>query len=76
MTISRFRAAPRQGHLDRLKRMYRYLRKYASTAIRVRVEEPDFSELLDQEFDWCETVYGKVEELLQEIFQPRYKQFW
>jgi hypothetical protein len=64
MTMSRFRAAPKQGHLDRLKWMYGYLRKYANAAIRVRVEEPDFSELPDQEFDWCETLYGKVEELL------------
>ena len=64
MTMSRFRAAPRQGHLDRLKHMYGYLRKYASAAIRVRVSEPDFSDLPEQEFDWCETVYGKVEELL------------
>jgi hypothetical protein len=64
MTMSRFRAAPRQGQLDRLKRMYGYLRKYASAAICVRVEEPDFSELTDQEFDWCKTLYGKVEELL------------
>jgi hypothetical protein len=30
----------------------------------IRLEEPDFSELPDQEFDWCETVYGKVEDLL------------
>jgi hypothetical protein len=35
-----------------------------STSIRVHIEEPDFSELPDQEFDWCETVYGRVEELL------------
>jgi hypothetical protein len=35
--------APRQGHLDRLKQMDGYLRKYASAAIRVRMEEPDFS---------------------------------
>jgi hypothetical protein len=62
MIMSRFRVAPRQGHLDRMKWMYRYLRKYASAFICV--EEPDFSELPDQEFDWCETVYGKVEELL------------
>jgi hypothetical protein len=33
MTMSQFRAAPRQGHLDRLKRMYGYLRKVASAAI-------------------------------------------
>jgi hypothetical protein len=63
-TISRFSAAPRQGHLERLKRMYGYLRKYASAAICVRIEEPDFSELPDHEFYWCETVYGKVKELL------------
>jgi hypothetical protein len=56
MTMSRFRAAPRQGRLDILKRMYGYLRKYVSVDIRVCVEEPDFSELPDQEFDWCETV--------------------
>jgi hypothetical protein len=56
MTMSWFRAAPRQGPLDRLKRMYGYLRRYASAAIHVCVEEPDFSELPDQEFDWCETV--------------------
>jgi hypothetical protein len=48
MTMSRFRAAPREVHLDRLKRMYVYLWKYASPAIRVCVEKPDFSELPDQ----------------------------
>jgi hypothetical protein len=64
MTMSRFRTTPRQGHLDRLKRMYGYLRKFASAAIRVKVLEPDFNELPEQEFDWCQSVYGKVEELL------------
>ena len=64
MTMSRFRVAPRQGHLDRLKRIYGYLRKFSSAAIRVRVAEPDFSELPDQEFDWCYSVYGNVEEVL------------
>jgi hypothetical protein len=64
MTMSRFRVAPRKGHLDRLKRMYGYLRKFSSAAIRVRILEPDLSSLPEQEFDWCHTVYGKVEELL------------
>jgi hypothetical protein len=63
-TMSRFRVAPRKGHLDRLKRMYGYLRKFSSAAIRVRILEPDLSSLPEQEFDWCHTVYGKVEELL------------
>jgi hypothetical protein len=38
MTMSRFRAAPRQGHLDQLKWMYRYLRRYASAVVHARVE--------------------------------------
>jgi hypothetical protein len=30
----------------------------------VKVLEPDFNELSEQEFEWCQSVYGKVEELL------------
>jgi Reverse transcriptase (RNA-dependent DNA polymerase) len=51
MTMSRFRAAPRLGHLNRLKRMYGYLKKFGSAAIRVRLLEPDFGELPEQNFD-------------------------
>jgi hypothetical protein len=64
MTMSRFRVAPRKGHLDRLKHIYGYLKKFSSAAIRVRTGVPDFSELPDQDFDWCYTVYGTVQELL------------
>ena len=63
MTMSRFRSAPRKGHLDRLKRIYGYLRKFSSAAIRIRVNEPDLNDLPDQDFDWCYSVYGKVKEL-------------
>jgi hypothetical protein len=71
MTMSRFRVAPRKGHLERLKRMYGYLRKFQSAAIRVRTEEPDFSALPDQEFDWCHSVYGNVtEEVPKDIPKP------
>jgi hypothetical protein len=48
MTMSRFHAAPRLGHLTRLKRMYGYLKKFVSAAIRVRLWEPDLGELPDQ----------------------------
>jgi hypothetical protein len=70
MTMSRFGAAPRKGHLERLKRMYGYLKKFGSAAIRVRTEEPDFSELPDQEFDWCQTVYGNVNEEIPKDIPP------
>jgi hypothetical protein len=63
--MSQFRAAPRIGHLNRLKRIYGYLKKFASAAIRVRLLEPDLGELPDQDFDWCHSVYyGNVEELV------------
>jgi hypothetical protein len=40
-TKSRFHAAPRIGHLNRLKWIYGYIRKFASAAICVRLREPD-----------------------------------
>jgi hypothetical protein len=64
MTMSRFRVAPRKGHLERSKRIYGYLKKFSSAAIRVRTSQPDLDDLPNQEFDWCHTVYGKVEDLL------------
>jgi hypothetical protein len=41
MTMSRFRAAPRIGNLNRLKRIYGYLKKFTGAAIRARLLEPD-----------------------------------
>ena len=62
--MSRFRAAPRQGHMDSLKRIYSYAIKTKDYAIRFRTELPDFSFLPDQEFDWTYSVYGDVHEIL------------
>jgi hypothetical protein len=33
-------------------------------SIRVRTEEPDFSDIPDPEYNWAYTVYGKIKELL------------
>ncbi|KAG7363699.1 hypothetical protein IV203_027060 [Nitzschia inconspicua] len=62
--MSSFRAAPREGHLERIKRIYSYLHKMSDGKIRVRVEEPDYSGLPNFEFDWSRTVYGFMSELL------------
>ena len=64
MTMSSFRASPREGHLDRLKRIYGYLSKMRHAIIRVRTEQPDYSDIPDQHYDWAYTVYGHAEELL------------
>ena len=62
MSLSSFRHAPRKGHLNRTKRIYSYVSKMKHATIRVRVEEPDFSELPDEPYDWDHSIYGDVRE--------------
>jgi hypothetical protein len=50
--------------LERLKRIYGYLKKFSSAAIRVRVLQPVYDGLPAQQFDWCHSIYGDVEELI------------
>jgi Reverse transcriptase (RNA-dependent DNA polymerase) len=64
MTMSSFRGAPRQGHLERVKRIYGYLSKMRHGAIRIRTDEPDYSDLPNLNPDWSRSVYGEVHELL------------
>ena len=66
MTMSSFRVAPRQGHLDRLKRIYGYLAKMKHGASRFRTGAPDFSAIPITEYDWERSIYGKVKELIPE----------
>lgn len=64
MSMSRWRAAPRQGHLDRLKRVYGYVKRMKDGFIRFRTGEPDYSDVQDPVFDWAKSVYGDVKELI------------
>ena len=63
-TMLRFRAAPRQGQMDRLKWIYSYAIRIKNYAIRFRTDQPDYSFLPDQDFDWTYSVYGNVQEIL------------
>ena len=51
MTLSSFKVAPRRGHLERIKRIYGYLAKMKHGIIRIRTEEPDYSEISIAEYD-------------------------
>ena len=66
MTLSRFRAAPRIGHLKRAKRIYGYLMSFPDGSIRFRTGEPDLSALPIQEYDWSRTVYMDAKERIPE----------
>ena len=71
MSMSKFRLAPKNGHLERLKRLYGYLSKTKHFAIRYRTKEPNYSHLPEQEHDWSRTVYGNVkEEIPKDIPKP------
>ena len=63
-TMTRFRAAPRQGHMGRLKRIYSYANRTKDYAIMFRTDQPDYFFLPDQDFDWTYSVYGNVQEIL------------
>ena len=44
-TMLRFRAPPRQGHMDRLKRIYAYAIRTKDYAVWFRTDQPDYSSL-------------------------------
>ena len=74
-TMSGFRVAPQQGHLERLKHIYRYMKKHPDAAIRFRTGIPDH-ELVEipHEYDWQDTVYDALpEELPEDMPIPRGK---
>jgi hypothetical protein len=61
MCMSRFRTTPRQGHLERLHRLYGYLRYATDGAIRFRTGIPDNESLYpepSETCDWSRTPYG------------------
>ena len=65
MSISSFRAAPRKGHLERVKRIYVHLSQFKHFKIRFWVEEPDMSRFDNKtKFEWSSTVYGNPTEQL------------
>jgi hypothetical protein len=71
MTMSSFRSAPREGHLERVKRICGYLSKMRYSVIRIRTEEPDYSAIPRQEYDWEFSVYkGAREEMPKNAPEP------
>lgn len=73
MTMARFRAAPRDGHMNRLKRILGYLRANSDGGIRFRTGIPEHEEFFYMpEFDWMYSVYGDVyEEIPPETITPK-----
>jgi hypothetical protein len=64
MSLSSFRALPRQGHLEQAKRICSYLYWMRHATIRFCTHEPDYSDLPNVKHKWDASVYGDVEEEL------------
>lgn len=74
MSLSRFRIAPKEGHLRRVKRVFGYLRKCPDGRIRFRTGIPPNEEVFDVHvYDWMQTVYGNGEEDFSGLPTPRGK---
>ena len=57
--------------MDRLKRIYSYTIRTKHYAIRFRTDQPDYSFLPDQDFDWTYSVYGDDHEILpDDVLEP------
>ena len=67
MSMSRYRHAPRQGHLERVQRIFGYLARFRHFKLRFRVDEPDYSNVPPiPDHDWEHSVYGEHEEDIAE----------
>ena len=74
MSMSGFRVAPRIGHLQRLQRICGYLAKFRDACIRVRTEQPDYSDIVAKKYDWARTAYGDAKEVVPPgVPEPRGK---
>jgi hypothetical protein len=74
-TMESFRVAPLQGHLDRLKHIYGYLKRQPFGAIRFRTGIPNHEATSPPvQYNWINSVYGpNTEELPPNIPPPRGK---
>ena len=57
MKMSSFRAAPRHGHIDCVKRICGYLARMKHGTLKFHVHEPDYTDLPCNAYDWF-YVYG------------------
>jgi hypothetical protein len=75
MTMSRFRTAPRLGHLTLLGNVFGYLRKYPDGAIRFRTSIPNYEDrYTPKTSDWERPVYGEpFEEIPSDMPEPKGK---
>jgi hypothetical protein len=64
MTMSSYRAAPRKGHLLRARRIVGYLVKMDKGVVRIRTEQPDYSNVAERSYNWDRSIYEGASEII------------
>ena len=72
MSLSRYQNAPREGHFERVNRIFGYLAKFKHFKLRFQVDEPDYSNVpAIPDHDWEHSIYGKHgEDIATNIPEP------
>ena len=63
MTMSGFRVVSWKGHMEKVKWIYGYLQNNNNAVIQIRLDVPDCSDIVEQDFSWENSVYGEVKEI-------------
>lgn len=71
--MSRFQAAPREGHLDQVFHIFAYLKNYSHSRLVFDTTEPIFTNLNETDVDWQEFYPGASEPIPPNMPEPRGK---
>ena len=69
--MARYANAPREGHMNAMRRIFGYLRNYAKLAITYDARMPDLSLYTPSVYDWFRAYPGVEEELPPDMLPPR-----
>ena len=59
VVLSKYRPAPRKGHLSKIYNLYGYLKKCTSTSIKFNTETPEYNNFKTIECNWGKFYGGK-----------------
>jgi hypothetical protein len=76
MNMSHFHIAPQIGHMEIMKRIYGYLKRFKVGASIIKVKPPDLSHYPMVEHNWLHLVYGNVWELIPPKAQIHLEKQW
>ena len=72
-TMGSFRIEPKQGHLERLTRIFGHLKNYKDLSVKFRTDELDYGEYKEQKYDWYYVYQDLKEQVPKDMPLPKGK---